>query len=321
MAMRADVEEIETTVSEKLLATVLTAFLFSGLLWVYFNIDVERLDPYESPVVLESPAPVPPPPSTLAAPDRAALARFSAAERELTVALRAEGARRQALVDRREAYRTALEEGRQDTTLAHRYRAAQTRYARAQGERRAARRALVAAEPAARAAERRLERAAEREQRRIDAQRRHDGRVSVFRRLALLLAWLGAAYALLGRLRRRRSRWLPAGVALIAAVVLLAQVMAVDYLSDYVEITDVGVLVLSLAGALMTVAAFAAAQRYLARRLPERRARRRECPFCGYPTRESSYCEGCGRDVVIACATCNATRRVGTRHCGACGAS
>jgi len=109
-------------------------------------------------------------------------------------------------------------------------------------------------------------------------------------------------------------------MAAVAAVALLAAVMAVDYLSDYVEITDLGVLVLSIAGALMTLAAFAALQRYLARRIPERRVRKRECPFCGYPAGANRHCEGCGRDVVAQCATCDAPRRVGTRHCSACGA-
>jgi 4-amino-4-deoxy-L-arabinose transferase-like glycosyltransferase len=161
----------------------------------------------------------------------------------------------------------------------------------------------------------------EREQARVDAKVSHDGRVSFLRRLLLLAAALGAAYLLLSRLRRRRSRWLPAALAAVAAVASLAAVMAIDYLTDYVNPTQLGVLVLSVVGALMTVAAFAVLQRYLARRLPERRVRRRECPFCGWPTGEHPHCEGCGRDVVAACATCSSPRRVGTRHCRVCGAA
>ena len=155
----------------------------------------------------------------------------------------------------------------------------------------------------------------------MEAQQRHDSRVSVVRRVALLLVCLGASYALLGLLRRRRSRWLAAAMAAVAAVALLALVMAVDYLTDYVEVTDLGVLVLAIAGVLMTLAAFAALQRYLARRLPERRVRHRECPFCGYPVRDTSHCEGCGRDVIGECSTCHEPRRVGTRHCRSCGAA
>jgi hypothetical protein len=284
-------------------------FLLIGLLWVYFHIDVEREYAYRAPE------------ATLAADERAALDRHRRASDELSSASRREENRRRALVDRREAYRTALDEGNRDPVLRRRYLAAQRAYAGAQAQRRAAERERNASAPAARAAERRLTTAAEREADRVERKERHDGRVSFVRRLVLVLAALGAGYALLGRLRRRRSRYLPAAMAAVAGVAALAGVMAIDYLTDYVEVTDQGVLILSLAGALLTLAAFAALQRYLARRIPERRVRRRECPFCGYPTGENRHCEGCGRDVVAECAACHAPRRVGTRHCRACGAA
>jgi hypothetical protein len=95
--------------------------------------------------------------------------------------------------------------------------------------------------------------------------------------------------------------------------------MAGDYVTDYVDPLDLGPLVLALAGIALTTAAFAALQRYLAKRVPLRRVRRRECPFCGFPVGENEHCEGCGRNVVAACATCAQPRRVGTLHCGACG--
>jgi hypothetical protein len=95
--------------------------------------------------------------------------------------------------------------------------------------------------------------------------------------------------------------------------------MAGDYITDYVDPLDFGPLVLALAGASLTLAAFAALQRYLARRVPFRRVRKRECPFCGFPVGPNEHCEGCGRAVVAECASCAAPRRVGTLHCGACG--
>jgi hypothetical protein len=307
MTTRVEVEDIETTRSEKLLAGVLAAFLLAGLLWAYFNVDVEREHAFREP--------------TSSAADRAAIDRADNAAHKLRRAARAESRRRRTLVDRREAYRTALEEGRPDAGLARRYRMAQSAYETAQAEHGAARRLRTAAQPAARAAEHRFQEAEDREIARVDAAVRHDGRVSFARRLALVLVLLGGGYALLGRLRRRRSRWLPTAVAAVAAVALLAVVMAVDYLTDYVEVTEVGVLVLSATGALMTIVAFAALQRYLSRRLPERRVRRRACPFCGYPTGDGPHCSGCGRDVIAECTTCHAARRVGTRRCGACGAA
>jgi transcription elongation factor Elf1 len=79
--------------------------------------------------------------------------------------------------------------------------------------------------------------------------------------------------------------------------------------------------VLSIFGIAATLVAFAALQRYLARRVPARRVRKHECPFCGYPVRKNQRCEGCGRDVVAECTTCHEDRRVGTLHCGSCGAA
>ena len=309
MTTRVDVEDIEATKGEKLLAVVLTAFLLAGALWVYFHIDVERDHQLR------------PPEAALSAGDRAAVDRRAEAARGVRRATRAESAQRRTLIDRREAYRTALEEDGADPALGRSYREALSAYERAQERRRDARAALAAAEPAARAVESRLQAAATREQERVADKERSDRRASFARRLAFVLLSLGAAYVLLGRLRRRRSRWLPTGMAAVAAVALLSGVMAVDYLTDYVEVTETGVLVLAASGALITLAAFAALQRYLARRLPERRVRRRECPFCGFPAREGSHCEGCGREVVAECAACHAPRRVGARHCSACGSA
>ena len=100
---------------------------------------------------------------------------------------------------------------------------------------------------------------------------------------------------------------------------VMALILAGDYVTDYVDPIDLGPLVLSLFGVAMTLAAFAALQRYLARRVPFRRVRRQECPFCGYPARGNRRCEGCGRAVIADCASCGNPRRVGTMHCGVCG--
>jgi hypothetical protein len=309
MTTRVDAEEIETTKGEKLLAAVLTIFLLIGLLWVYFHVDVDRDYGYA------------PPERAISADDRSALERHGRALETLRAAKARESSARRRLSDRREAYRTALDAGRDDPGLQRRYETAQAAFAAAEARRRAAKRAQLASAPAARAAERSLDAAAQREQARLDDQHGHDELVSLARRLVLVLVLLAASYLLLARLRRRRSRYLPAAMAAVAAVALLALVMGVDYLTDYIEVTDLGVPVLSGVGVLMTLAAFVVLQRYLARRLPERRVRKRECPFCGYPVGDNRHCEGCGRDVIADCATCSSPRRVGTSHCGACGAA
>ncbi len=324
MTTGVDVEQIETTKGEKLLAAVLAVFLLTGLLWTYFTIDVEPApqdyagascyedcDPYlDEPqrTKLVSPA------------DNAALAAASRARQRLDRASSLVGQRRGTVTDRRETYRTALDEGRRDSTLERRYRTAQAGYARAQRARTDAARASAAAQRAAAGPRKRLRAAERRTEQRAEAERRHDGRVSAARRLGLVLGSLAAAYVLLGYLRRRQSRYIVTAMAAAAAVAALALVMAVDYLTDYVEFTDQGVLALSAGGVALTLVAFWWLQRYLARRLPERRVRKGECPFCGYPVR-GEHCEGCGRDTVASCAACAAPRRVGTRRCGACGAA
>jgi len=71
MTTRVDVEQIETTNGEKLLAAVLAIFMLIGLLWVYFHVDVERQHDFRSPG------------ATLTASDRAALTRHDRARDEL----------------------------------------------------------------------------------------------------------------------------------------------------------------------------------------------------------------------------------------------
>jgi len=314
MTTHVDAEEIETTKSEKLLAAVLTIFLLIGLLWVYFHVDVDRDVDRDYGYAV-------PAQQRLSPADRAVIGRNDRALSALRSAKAREASARRRLVDSREAYRTVLDAGRDDPALQRAYESAQAALSAAEARRQAAKRAQLAASPAAREVERHLAAASKREQARLDAQRSHDARVSLVRRLVLVSILLGASYVLLGRLRRRRSRYLPAAMAAVAAVALLALVMGVDYLTDYIEVTDVGVPVLSAVGVVMTLGAFAVLQRYLARRVPGRRVRKRECPFCGYPVGDNRHCEGCGRDVIADCARCARPRRVGTSHCGACGAA
>ena len=305
MGTRIDVEEIETTRSEKLLTVVLAAFMLIGGLWAYHNADdigrpsggAERISPA----------------------DRAAVNQHAAARRDLR---NAEERRRSALQNlevRREAYRTALEAGQSVADLELAYRQAQARFQDASQAVAEARARVEATAPPAREARTGI-RAAERQSvsEARDEQRSHD-RQTFFLRLAIVLAGLAVSFRSLTRLRRARSRYVLIPMAGIGASAVLALYLAGDYLTDYLEITDLGLLVLSLAGIALTVTALIVLQRYLARRLPLRRVRRRECPFCGFPVRAEAHCEGCGRRVVGECTSCHQPRRVGAEHCGACG--
>jgi hypothetical protein len=141
--------------------------------------------------------------------------------------------------------------------------------------------------------------------------------------IVLTLALLSLGLVLLSVFRRRHLRYLPLSFGVIAPACLLALVFASDYTSsysnEYSSFTDLGPLVLSLTGIALTLVAFFCLQRYLAHRIPIRRVRKGECPFCGYPSRGGAHCEGCGREVIGECSSCGKKRRVGTSFCASCG--
>lgn len=299
MSTRVAVEEIEVTTGEKVLAVVLAIFISIGAVWSYVRID--DIGAEDGAVTVQA-----------SQSERAAIEEHRAATRDLLDAKRGEKTARRKVEFTREAYRTALDAGQTSAGLKQDYLAAQERLKDAEGRVAAARSRASETAPAADEAQQHLS-----DQRRSD-QRSHDRQTFVLR-LVLLVAMLGSAYYLLGRMRRLRSRYLPATYASIGASGVLALVMAGDYIGNYVEFSETGPLAISLAGIALTLAAFVALQRYLARRVPARRVRKGECPFCGFPVRGGRHCEGCGRLVVSECSRCHEPRRVGTEHCAACG--
>lgn len=298
MTQPVDVEQLETTRSEKLLALVLAVFLLIGGVWAYQEIDdrVREAMPLREPTAAEEQA--------LTALREAERRRFRAEERVRQA--RAE------LELRRERYRTALDARAPAAQLRAEYLAGERAFDAARAERERAAEEAAAARPAAAEAQTRLNR---------DLERRRDRQelVTFLLRLALALAFVAAAYVLLTRLRERGSRWFPLSGAVVLFATVFAFVVAVDYLTDYFDPFDAGILLLSLLGAGCTVVAFWLLQRYLARRLPLRRVRRGQCPYCGFPSGAGERCEGCGRQVVAPCSTCERPRRVGSPYCASCG--
>jgi len=302
--------EIETSTAEKVLALVLAIFIAIGAIWTY-----EKLDEVAKP---ETSAYLP----NQALVDRgelAAISRHREANRETAAAQRDRRAATRQLELRREAYRTALDAGEPAAALQAEYEEAQARFVAASRELESASGAEARTAPAAGAAEAHAEvlredAAAERE----DEETKHD-RIVFLLRLTLLIAMLAISYRLLLRLRSRNSRYLPAALALIGATAVLAVTMAGDYTGSFIEFEEVGPLAISIAGIALTLAAFIALQRFLAKRVPARRVRRGECSFCGFPLRGTAHCEGCGRAAIAACSSCGQERRVGTPRCGNCG--
>jgi len=300
MIAPTDVEELQTTRTEKLLAVVLAAFLLLGGIWTYTRLDdvVRKHVPLPTATIERSPA----------------VTREASAQQRV---FQEQERSRQALQNlelTREAYRTALEAHKPAQPLEQKYNAAQAAYAAAQQRLAAARREEAAAAPAANAARRVAGT-------KLDAALQRQARDSFLARLALVVVSIGVAYWLLGYMRRRQTRWFPLAGSAVAYATILAFVLAGDYVTDYFDPFQWGIAVVAGIGIVATLLAYLVLQRYLVKRVPQRRVRRRECPFCGYPVTTGPHCEGCGREVVAPCANCDAPRRVGTSHCAICGAT
>lgn len=298
MSTRVDTEDIAATRSERVLAVVLVVFLLIGSGWFYVKIDdwVGGSRAWEY----------------TAAEQRSIDAAETAEDR----AWRAEEERDTALTDlelARENLSLAIEQDQPTGSLSETFEEAQTEYAEARAEATAARSRADAAQQAADDARETYD----------DRAGGKDGRYWIVALLRLLLvgALVGGSLRLITVQRARESRYLTLGLSAVAASTLTAVWFAGDYITDYIDVLELGPLVLSVLGAGATVVAFVALQRYLARRVPRGRVRKGECPFCGFPVRgDGPHCEGCGREVVGECGACSSPRRVGSPHCAVCGA-
>lgn len=297
MSTRVDTEDIASTRSERVLAVVLVVFLLIGSGWFYVKIDdwVGGSRAWEY----------------TAAEQRSIDAAETAEDR----AWRAEEERDTALTDlelARENLSLAIEQDQPTESLSETFEEAQTEYAEARAEATTARSRADAAQQAADDARETYD----------DRARGKDGRYWIVALLRLLFvgALVGGSLRLITVQRARESRYLTLGLSAVAASTLTAVWFAGDYITDYIDVLELGPLVLSVLGAGATVVAFVALQRYLARRVPRSRVRKGECPFCGFPVRgDGPHCEGCGREVVGECGACSSPRRVGSPHCAVCG--
>ena len=302
--------EIETSTAEKVLALVLAIFIAIGAIWGYFKLEeVAKSDP-----IAQVPAQ-----KLIGAERVSAVKEHQQAIRSVEAARRDRRAATRRLELRREAYRTALDADEPSAELRAEYESAQAGLGSASKELENAVRIEAQTRPGAVEAQQQLSNLRQRAAEQEDKDRAHHDRIVFLLRLVLLVSLLATSYWLLIRLRSRNSRYLPAALAWIGATAILAVVMATDYTGNYVEFSEVGPLAISVAGIAVTLVAFVALQRFLAKRVPARRVRRGECPFCGFPLRDKPHCEGCGRTVIASCSSCQEDRRVGTPRCASCG--
>jgi hypothetical protein len=284
---RVDTEEIASTKSEKLLAVVLTIFLLIGAGWAYAKTDAvtgaDRAGAYT------------------AAEQKAIDQQSDAADRLATAEETSESAKADLDLARGDLG-LAVDRGMPTTALEKSYRAAKTSYAEARAAVETAKVAVGNADKAALAAK-------ERHERRTADEGSWRSWLSAGLRLALIAALVLGGLRLIRRVRERESRYLPLSFAVVASGTLMALVFAIDYITDYLDIMDFGPIALSVLGIAATLSAFAALQKYLARRIPRSRVRKGECPFCGFPLHRESgpHCEGCGREVIATCSTCEIT--------------
>lgn len=298
MSTRVETEDIEPTRSEKLLAVVLVVFLLIGTTWTYAKV---------ADWVGANPSTV------YSAAEERALDRAEQADNASFEAVENRDEAREEVELARDRVSLAVEQGRRTQRLEAELERAEQTYA-------AARKEVESTAAAAKQAREKADAAESSYTERTEGKNaRYWWAAAV--RLALVLLLLGASLRLVTVQRARASRYLTVGLSTVAAATLTATWFAIDYVIDYIDVVELGPIVLSIAGVAATLVAFIALQRYLARRVPRSRVRKGECPFCGFPVRgDGPHCEGCGRDVVATCTTCSTTRRVGSPHCATCGA-
>ncbi|MCL6580212.1 MAG: zinc ribbon domain-containing protein [Firmicutes bacterium] len=310
----AELEEVENSRVERLLAVGLVIFLLVGGFWVLARLgeiperpDWAAIEQAEGKPAVEEAW-------------RQAMADY---ERAQVAAGEAAAALTQARAEyeyRREEYRFALERGLDDPALAEAYAKARTAMEQAAVRYEVAEAARVALEARLKEPQQAYDDVMRRVQ---EAYERADARYQ----LAAFALRFGYALPLFGlsvwgwfALRRRRSRHL----ILATAVMAFAGIQTLGLLGQYgwYLLRDVAPLALSVAGSAVCVAGLVAVRRWALnpRRLAVARLRRGQCPLCGFPLQAgATHCVGCGRRVVEACPGCENPNVTGSPFCGHCG--
>ncbi|MDO9354718.1 MAG: zinc ribbon domain-containing protein [Solirubrobacteraceae bacterium] len=220
----------------------------------------------------------------------------------------------------RERYRTAMEADQPTSKLETAYRLADTKATAADERLRELRRGRRAAVAKLRASDREDASARNAELRAVDAYADTTNRRVFLWRAALALGSLAVGLLVLRIATARLPRAVVLTQALVGAGALITLTLVVDYSAVNLDFYTAGPLGLAAIGSALTIAAFVGLQRYLIRHRPARRIRHGECAACGQPS-TTPFCQSCGQPVIAPCGACQQPRRLGTAHCGACGAA
>lgn len=313
-----DIEELETTRAEKVLAVGLVVFLLVGAFWLLARLgELPRRPDYDAIRARHG----------LEQVDREYRAQQALVERadETVRARRAElDAAQREYEFRREEYRTALDRGVDDPALKARHEQARAAFERAQRDLELAEAVLQAARERFAPVEAEQRNRWQQAQGEFEAaQRRYELILAAIRFGFVVPAFLGSI-ALWQRMRRRRSRHLVIGTATLAAGTILMISLFGQYAWRFLQ--DLVTPFISLIGSAASILAIVAIKRYVFR--PERvvraRLRRHQCPHCGFPVPPGAgyaRCPDCGGALREPCPACGADRPVLAAHCPACGAA
>jgi len=309
-----EMDEIESSRAEKLLAIGLVVFLLVGGFWI-----LDRLGSL----------PTRPDYMTVAAAEGlpAAESAYRQAEtdyqRGLDAAEQARSAMEQARADyefMREEYRVALERGVDDPALAQAHETARvafelasTRFEIADAARASLETKLIEPLATYRTTVDRVDRAAKRAEDRYQL-------IAFALRFGYTFPLFGLSVWLWLRLRRRNARYL----ILATGFMGFGGIQAVGLIGQYgwYLLRDIGPIAISVTGSAVCVAGLVALRRWLgsARRLATSRLRRGQCPYCGFPLPDgTAHCVGCGRQVLESCPDCGHGNVRESPHCRGCG--
>lgn len=139
-------------------------------------------------------------------------------------------------------------------------------------------------------------------------------------RLALISAMLAGSLFWTQKMRQRNSRYVPMGLAVTISATILSLVFIIDYITDFIDILELGPIVLSALGIAFTLFAFFVLQRHLLKRVNRVRLRKGECVQCSFPIKDSlRYCGKCGILAAEKCESCGELNRLGLDFCSNCG--